>query len=65
MLAFLFGLVLGMLLAVALCGGAVWLVLRRDNRASAAHLLHALALALETKPTAGHATEEDTGTGCA
>lgn len=49
MLAFLFGLVLGMLLAFTLVGIAIWLFLRGSNRASAAHVLVAAALALKPK----------------
>ena len=53
MLIFFFGLVLGMLLAFTLLGIAVWLFLRGSNRASAAHVLHAAALALKAKQADG------------
>ncbi len=52
MLAFLFGFVLGVLLAtIALLGVGVWLMLRGGSRHSAAHVLHAVALALKQKPS--------------
>jgi hypothetical protein len=62
MLAFLFGLVLGLLLSVALLGGGLCLVLRENNRAWVAQVLHTLALALVTKKVC-HAAEADTGAG--
>jgi hypothetical protein len=49
MLAFLFGLVLGILLTLALLSVVIWLLLRGSNRASAAHVLVAAALALKGK----------------
>jgi hypothetical protein len=50
MLAFLFGLVLGILLTLALLGIVIWLLLRGSNRGTAAHVLHAAARSLNPTP---------------
>ncbi len=50
MLAFLFGLVLGILLTLGLLGVVIWPLVRGSNSDSVAHVLHAAALAMKGNP---------------